>query len=111
MTEKDELDLLLDQWNNTPANDPNIKHRVWMRIAGEYSRSRVNFLRPLETFFAFLSKPLGATTFIAATVVCGLVIAELRVSKLKNAQTEEFAKSYIQLIDSRTNSLNDGGRQ
>ena len=102
MSEKDELDSLLDQWQVEPASDPQLKHRVWTRIAAGDAKSDQSLPHWLAGLLNTISKPLGATAFVAASIVCGLFIAEMRVSKIKAARTEELAKSYIQLIDART---------
>lgn len=102
MSEKDELDNLLEQWQVTPASDPQLKHRVWTRIAAGSTRTNQRLPDWLTSFMSIISRPLGATGFVAASIVCGLFLAEMRVSKIKSVHTEELAKSYIQLIDVRT---------
>ena len=82
-----------------------------MHIVGDYSRSNARFPRPVEALFGFLSKPLGATAFIAASVVFGLLIAELRVSSGNSIRIEELAQTYIQLIDLPEASTNEGDQK
>ena len=104
MTEKDELDSLLDRWQDIPATDPLIKHRVWTRIAAGDSRG-LKFTERLTACLRLLSKPVAAAVFVTASIICGLLVAELRVSRVKNLQASELAQNYFQLIDSRTHSL------
>ena len=110
MTEKDELDSLLDRWQDLPATDPLIKHRVWTRIAAGDSRS-LKFIDRLAACLSPLSKPVAAVVFVAASTICGLLVAELRVSRVKNLQASELAQNYFQHIGSRTHPLNSEDSQ
>jgi hypothetical protein len=98
MTEKDELDLLLNQWQDVPALDPQLKHRVWTRIAGGESLPSSSWL---DTLLTALSRPLATGLFIAASIVFGVLLAQLQVSQEKQARTEQLAISYMELIDSQ----------
>jgi hypothetical protein len=99
MTEKDELDLMLERWNHVPASDPQLKQHVWTRIAAESAEQTFSLRNALERVNAFLSRPVGAGIFVATSIILGLILAEFRIAGSKSAKTEELAKSYIQLID------------
>ncbi len=105
MSDKNELDSLLEQWRNVPASDPQLKHRVWTRIAAEDSRKAHSLPNWLSPLLEIISKPLGATAFVAASIVCGILIAELRLDRSSSIQKEELAQNYIQLIEARTQLL------
>lgn len=105
MSDKNELDSLLGQWQDVPASDPQLKHRVWTRIAAEDSRKAPSFPHWLSPLMEITSKPLGAMAFVAASIVCGILIAELRLDRGSSIQTEELAQNYIQLIEARTELL------
>ena len=111
MSEKDELDALFEQWQNVPATDPQLKHRVWTRIAAGDSRPNQALTHRLSALWRMLSHPLGAAVFVTASVVLGIVIAELRVNHVKDLRTEELARNYIQLIEVRTQSFETEGEQ
>ena len=102
---KDELDALFEQWQDVSATDPQLKHRVWTRIAAGDTRQSQALPDWLERLLGILSQPLGATAFVAASVVCGILIAEMRVNRVKSIRTEELAQNYIQLIEARTHTF------
>ncbi len=105
MSDKNELDALLDQWQDVPASDPQLKHRVWTRIAAGDSRKAYILPDWLSQLTVILSKPLGATVFVAASIVCGILVAEIRLNRKTSVRTEELAQNYLQLIEARTQYL------
>ncbi len=105
MSDKNELDFLLRKWKNAPASDPQLKQRVWTRIAAEDSRKAQSYRHWLSPLLEIISKPLGATAFVAASIVCGILIAELRLDRSSSIRTKELAQNYIQLIEARTQLL------
>ncbi|MDB2499318.1 MAG: hypothetical protein P8L44_00660 [Opitutales bacterium] len=107
MGDKNELDSLLGQWQDVPASDPQLKHRVWTRIAAEDSRKAQSLPDWLTQLLGMISTPLGATAFVAASIVCGIVVAELRLDRSSSVQKEELAQNYIQLIEARTQFLKE----
>ena len=106
MSDKHDLDALMDQWQDVPATDPQLKHRVWTRIAAEDSRNNQALPDWMAQLTDLLSKPMGATAFVAASIVCGILVAELRVNRQAELRTEELAQNYIQLIEARAQFLN-----
>lgn len=112
MIEKDELDVLLDQWRNTPEPDPHIKQRIWARIAAQ-DGAMTGRSRPgpwLVRAFKLLSQPLGASAFLALCILLGIAMAEFRISKLQKDRTEELARNYMALIESEMPLGQEGGR-
>ncbi|MDA0349500.1 MAG: hypothetical protein O3C43_20675 [Verrucomicrobia bacterium] len=101
MTDKDELNGLLDQWKGVPAMDPQIKHKVWTRIAAADSNETSNIPDWLNGLASALSQPLGVSVFFAACIGIGLLTAEIRVSKAKSVQLEELAQNYVHLVVSQ----------
>ncbi|MCZ6674091.1 MAG: hypothetical protein O7C75_14270 [Verrucomicrobia bacterium] len=109
MTDIDELNGLLDQWQDLPARDPQLKHRVWTRIASGDQRANTSIQNWLNRFTTALSRPLTAVAFIGASVICGLLIGEFRVSQAKQIQTQELDQTYIELIDSQQSYFRSEG--
>lgn len=107
MSEKDELDVLLEQWQDVPSSDPQLKHRVWTRIASGDSPVSQGLPEWLTRISGLLARPIGATAFVAASVVCGIFIGQLRVNQAQSARTEELAQNYIQLIEAQTQNDNE----
>ena len=106
MTDNDELNGLLDQWKGVPAMDPQIKHKVWTRIAAADSNETSSFPGWLSGLASALSQPLGVSLFLATCVGVGLLTAEIRVSKAKSVQLEELAQNYVKLVVSQAESFN-----
>lgn len=105
MPDKDKLDLLLETWQDTPAPDPQLTHRVWSRIAtvdGDRDFQIINWFSRLSNT---LSRPFGAAAFVIVCVVCGITIAHLRVSYEKEERTIHLAHDYIQLIKAQQDSI------
>lgn len=83
----DPLDPLLDRWGTPPAFRP---------LAAEL-RTRLRAPAPApETIFL---RPAFAALFVAACVLLGLFLAEVRVSRLHRDRDAQLLESYRQLID------------
>lgn len=83
----DPLDPLLDRWGQPPAFSP---------LAPDLHR-RLKPPAPLgETIFL---RPAFAAVFIAACVLLGLFLAEVRVSRLHQDRDAQLLDSYRRLID------------
>ncbi len=93
----DPLDALLDRWNETPEPPPNLTHEVWRRVAVMESRAeRPSLLARIEAAFA---RPSFAVAFVAACMLLGLFLAEVRLSRLEAERSSQLAQSYLRLID------------
>lgn len=105
MPDKDKLDLLLEDWQDTPKRDPQLTHRVWSRIAVDDSSRDSRITNWFNWLSNTLTRPLGAAAFITACVVCGITIAQLRVSYEKQTRIDHLAQDYIQLIKSQQDPI------
>jgi hypothetical protein len=93
----DPLDALLDRWNETPEPPANLTHEVWRRVAVlEGPAERPGFLARVEAMFG---RPSFAVAFVAACVLLGLFLAEVRLSRLEAERSSQLAQSYLRLID------------
>ena len=93
----DPLDNLLDQWAETPAPPAHLPSEVWRRIAVTESRAEPpGFLARVEVMF---SRPSFAVAFVAACMLLGLFMAEVRLSRLQAERSTQLAQSYLRLID------------
>lgn len=93
----DPLDQLLDNWKKTPAPPQNLKKEVWRRIAvAEAEEESISLWSRIEAVFA---RPSFACIFVAACMLAGLFVAEIRLSKMHAERSALFAKSYLRLID------------
>lgn len=83
----DPLDPLLDRWGKPPAFRPlAAEARARLRTPG----------REAETIFL---RPAFAAVFVAACVLLGLFLAEVRVSRLHHDRDAQLLQSYRRLID------------
>lgn len=93
----DPLDPLLDRWRETPEPPPHMAAEVWRRIASVESRvERPGFLARMEAAFA---RPSFVVAFVAACMLLGLFLAEMRLSRLHAERGVQIAQSYLRLID------------
>lgn len=93
----DPLDSLLERWRETPEPPPNLEREVWRRIAIVDGRAeRPGFLARVEA--AFL-QPSFAVAFVAACMLLGLFLAEMRLARLHAERGAQIAHSYLRLID------------
>ena len=93
----DPLDTLLDRWNETPDPPANLNHEVWRRVAVMDSQAeRLGFFARVEAMF---SRPSFAVAFVAACMLLGLFVAEIRLSRLEAERSAQLAQSYLRLID------------
>jgi len=93
----DPLDALLDRWNETPEPPANLTPEVWRRVAVMESRAeKPGFLARVEAMFA---RPSFAVAFVAACMLLGLFLAEIRLSRLEAERSTQLAQSYLRLID------------
>lgn len=83
----DPLDPLLDRWGQPPAFRP-LAADLRARLAPPPPVAETIFLRP-----AF------AAVFIAACVLLGLFLAEVRVSRMHHDRDAQLLDSYRRLID------------
>jgi hypothetical protein len=87
----DPLDTLLDRWGNPPPFRP-LASELRQRLQAPRSEPDTIFLRP-----AF------AAMFVAACVLLGLFLAEVRVSRLHRDRDAQLLDSYRRLIEPLVN--------
>ena len=95
----DPIDDLLERWRDAPPALPeSVTGDVWARIAAakDVAEPRLGWLEKIAEVFA---RPSFAVTFVAACVLLGLFLAEIRVSRLQSERSAQLARSYLQLID------------
>lgn len=96
MSSRDPLDDLLDGWKpSSPPPDLRAEIRREIGRVQHQSEARSWFGR-LELAF---SRPSFAATFVAACVLFGLFLAEVRVTRQHAIYGAQIARSYVQLID------------
>lgn len=97
-TPGDPLEVMLEQIRaTTPPLPGSVSREVWRRISEIEARTaRPGVWTRIELAF---SRPAFATAFLVACVLCGLFIAELRVSRLRAEQKNMVEQNYLQLID------------
>ena len=89
------IDPLLDRIQPPPAAP--LAREVWSRIAaGDAETSRPGLLATIEALFR---QPAFAIVFVVACGLFGLLLAEMRVSRMHEARDEQLVKSYMRLID------------
>jgi hypothetical protein len=93
----DPLDSLLDRWGKHPEPPPHLTTEVWRRIAVVDGRAeRPGLLARIEAAFM---RPSFAAAFIAACMLLGLFLAEVRLARLHAERGAQIAQSYLRLID------------
>jgi hypothetical protein len=93
----DPLDSLLDRWHEVPEPPPHLAPEVWRRIAVIDNRSdQPRFLARIEAAF---TRPSFAVAFVAACMLLGLFLAEVRLARLHAERGAQIAQSYLRLID------------
>ena len=93
----DPLDSLLDKWAPPPPTPRHLKAEVWRRIAVvEAEEEAPRWWEKIDSVFR---RPSFALTFVAACMLAGLFIAELRVTQVHARRSTQFAATYLRLID------------
>jgi hypothetical protein len=93
----DPLDSLLDEWREAPEPPPHLTTEVWRRIAVVDNRAeRSGLLVRIEAAFM---RPSFAVAFVAACMLLGLFLAEVRLAHMQAERGAQIAQSYLRLID------------
>lgn len=96
----DPLDSALEALRQgTPSQPESVQHEVWRRIAhGEQAAQAetLHWWTRVETAFA---RPAFAAAFVAACVLLGLFLAEVRVARLQAERTAALEQNYLRLVD------------
>lgn len=92
----DPLDPLLEKWGRTPPA-PSLSDEIWQRIAAtKADPATPDWRLAIGTAFA---RPSFAAAFIAACILLGMFLAEVRVTQLHHDRDLQLLQSYLQLID------------
>jgi hypothetical protein len=93
----DPLDNLLDSWQDSPEPPQHLTTEVWRRIAVVDSRvEQPGLFARIEAAFA---RPSFAIAFVAACMLLGLFLAEVRLARIHEERGAQIAQSYLRLID------------
>lgn len=92
----DPLDPLLDQWSPPPPTPRHLRAEVWRRIAVMEAEEEAPSL--WERIEAVFRRPSFALTFVAACMLAGLFMGEMRVAKVHAERSTQFAANYLGLI-------------
>ena len=97
-TSPDPLDPLLERSRAAaPRLELSLAPEVWRRIrAAKAADLRPGWRERLEAIFA---QPSFVAAFVAACVLLGLFLAEMRVSRLQADRNAQLARNYVGLID------------
>lgn len=92
------LDPLLDCLR--PPSTPPLAHEVWSRIAasdaGAGDAREPGLLAAIEAIFR---QPAFVVVFVVACGLFGLLLAEMRVSRMHEVRDIQLVQSYMRLID------------
>ena len=93
----DPLDSLFERWGeSTPRVSDSVDREVWRRIANTESvPAKVSWFSMFESAFA---RPAFGAAFVAACMLLGLFLAEVRLSKLHEQRSTVIEASYLQLL-------------
>jgi len=98
----DPLDDLLDRWEQAPPPAPgSVAPEVWRRIhQSEQADTHAGAAQGwLERMYVAFGRTSFAAAFVAACVLLGLFLAEVRSSRMQAAYGAQLAQSYVRLID------------
>ena len=94
----DPVDSLLERMRAaTPALPGSVRSEVWRRIADADGRpAKTGFANRIELAFA---RPAFAVAFVVACVLGGLLLAEMRASRVWARQSAQVEMQYLRLVD------------
>lgn len=97
-SQPDPVDPLLERWRAVPAAPPvdELHREVWRRIADAETAVEISFWSRAEKAFR---TPSFACAFVAACMLLGLFLAEVRVSREESHRNRQLAQAYVHLID------------
>jgi len=98
MNPPDPLDAVFASWRDqAPPAVPSVAGEVRRRLHTiEARQSLGGRLLRIEAAFA---RPSFATAFVAACVLLGLFLAEVRITQRENERSARVEQSYLRLID------------
>ena len=76
-----------------------MQQEVWRRLAHAEHAQALRTQRGWWRIEAAFAHPAFATVFVAACLLLGLFLAEVRLSRAHHERTAALERSYLQLID------------
>jgi hypothetical protein len=96
----DPLEPLLERWEQeTPPQPRSVAPDVWQRIENTARVRRTPVSGWLASLHAAFARPSFAAAFVAACMLLGLFLAEVRGSRWQSEQGARLVQSYLRLID------------
>jgi len=96
----DPLDAALEALRARPPVQPeSVQHEVWRRIAHGEGASPAEPLPWWHRLEAAFARPAFAAAFVAACLLLGLFLAEVRLTRLQAERTAALEQSYLRLVD------------
>lgn len=96
----DPLDAALEALHaSTPPQPESVQKEVWRRIAHGEQTSAPETLAWWHQIEAAFARPAFAAAFVAACLLLGLFLAEVRLTRLQAERTAALEQSYLQLVD------------
>ena len=88
----------MERWRcATPPQPEPLANEVWHRICAlESDERRQSWFARIELAF---SRPAFAVAFLAACILLGLFLAEVRLTGVRARQTAEMEHNYLRLLD------------
>lgn len=98
-TDKD-LEALLLRWKCKPIHDPDLRARVWRRIARAQEESlSARFFGWAGAIEAALARPALAIAVMAAAAAVGVGAAEVRISRQSETAARNMEEVYLTSIN------------
>ncbi len=106
----DPLDSALEALRlGTPPQPESVQHEVWRRIAHGEQAAQTETLHWWTRVEATFARPAFAAAFVAACVLLGLFLAEVRVARLQSERTAALEQNYLRLVDPLFHEASDRG--
>lgn len=96
----DPLDAALQALSaETPRQPGSVQREVWRRLAHAESTPTSRTQHGWWRIEAAFAHPAFATVFVAACLLLGLFLAEVRLNRAQHERTAALERGYLQLID------------
>lgn len=92
----DDLSRVLRTWQVDPADDPQLAHKVWQRLAADRPPA---WRAWLDTLARLLAQPIAASAAVMLFAAIGAGVAELSQSSAREARLAQLAAEYAYSID------------
>lgn len=92
----DDLSRVLRTWQVNPADDPQLAHKVWQRLAAQRPSPWRTWLDALARL---LAQPAAASAAILLFAAAGAGVAEVTQSRARETRLTQLAAEYARSID------------